>query len=67
MEGMTSRIQIRDDRVETPISVSIDDVSAITVAKQIRIEAGVVGPRPNPGPDTNIGSVRGVHLATIAC
>ena len=46
-------IEIGDNRRETPIAIAIDDIAAVTIAQQHRIEPGVVRPglrvRADPG------------------
>lgn len=44
MEGMTSAIEIRDDRLDSPVPVLIDDIAPIAVLEERRIQSRVIRP-----------------------
>ena len=72
VEGMTPRVKVGDDGLETPVAVLVHDIAAVTYGEKLRIKATVIGPRLRVRPDAMrcavvIGAgVRLIHVPTIA-
>ena len=72
VERMSPGVEILDDRLESPISIFVDDISAVAVAQQIRIKSIIVWPRKRMRAyavqlEIVVGAgVRLIHTPTIA-
>tara|TARA_B100000686_G_scaffold243552_1_gene252521 strand:+ start:214 stop:432 length:219 start_codon:yes stop_codon:yes gene_type:complete len=59
---MPPLVQVRDDRVHSPVSVPVDDVAAVTCGEEVGVKSGIIRPfsfTARPGSD----SVREFRLA----
>lgn len=56
-ELVSTRIEVGDNRCDRPISVLVEDVAAVAVREQLRIESRVGGPRLPVRPNAD-GEVR---------
>src|SRR5215211_2346343 len=62
LQRMPPGLKISNDRRDFPVAISIDDIAAIAVLEQLRIEPAVIGPgmrmRPYAGCSRRIGQLR---------
>lgn len=73
VEGMPSRVEVGHDRVVAPVPVVVDDVAAIPVGEQFRVEPGIVGPRAGMRADADLrltahllaGTARHTHVGIL--
>jgi hypothetical protein len=69
---MSPGVEILDDRLESPISIFVDDISAVAIAQQFRIKSIIVWPRKRMRAyavqlEIVVGAgVRLIHTPTIA-
>jgi hypothetical protein len=50
---MPTRVEIGDDRLDSPVAVAVDDVAPIALAQQFRVEARIVRPGLRVRTDTD--------------
>ena len=55
VELVSTTIEIGDNRLDRPVPVLIEDIAAIATSQELRIEAGVIGPRLSERADTDGG------------
>ncbi len=58
VERVPAAVEVGDDRGPGPVAVAVGDVAPVAVAQQVGIEPRVVGCRPHPGTDADLGPVR---------
>jgi hypothetical protein len=54
MEVVASLVEIRDDRVPSPIAIAVDDVAPVSLAQQHGVEPRIVGPIAGPRSDADL-------------
>src|SRR5439155_7724977 len=70
VERMTARIEVGDDRLPSPVAVTVDDVTPVALAQQGRIEVIALGPRLRMRPGADLGHapivIRSAGRSTVA-
>ncbi len=54
LEGMPALVEVGHDGLTAPVAITIDNVAPVAVAQQIRVEAGIVGPRLRMRPEAHL-------------
>src|SRR5690606_12869283 len=54
VERVPPLVEVGDDGLDVPVAVAVDHVAAVAPGEQLRVEAGVVGPRLGVRPDTDL-------------
>ena len=65
-EVVAAGVEVGDDRLDRPVPVAVDDVAAVAVTQQLRVEPRVVGPGQRMRPDADLGEVVGRASVTDA-
>ena len=63
MERVPSGVEVGDNRFASPVTEAVDNVSPVTVAQQVRVEAGVIRPWVRVRPYAYF--VRHVHIIAV--
>ena len=53
VEGMPSRVEVGDDRLEPPVAVAVDHVASVAVLEQLRVVVRLGRPGALPGSDAD--------------
>src|SRR3954454_8640423 len=53
VEGVPAAVEVRDDRFDGPVAVTVDDVAPVTVGQELGVVPGVVRPGPRPRADAD--------------
>jgi len=68
VERMPARIEVRDDGLDSPVAIAVDDVAPVADGEELGVVPGVLGPRAVPGADADCGRVGAgaLRLAPLA-
>jgi len=54
VERVTPGVEVGDDRLDGPVAVAVDDVTAVAAGQQVGVEPGVVRPWLGVGTDAYV-------------